>query len=173
MRHAARALGVFAFALLLALSPAHGDAKKKSERRFGFDVDQETYPQGSPEATIKSIVKALNGGRVDYLLAHMADPAFVDYWVDRYQRDFTQGKEEGKRLLAFDRLVRETMMYFENDPLLVKDLRTFAKEAKWSEEGDVAVGVVEANPDRKIDPIARKVFLKKIGERWFLENKQQ
>ena len=80
--------------------------------------------------------------------------------------DFPKGKDEGKRLLAFERLTSETYQYFENDPLIVKDLRVFAKEAKWGEEGDIAIGVVETIP-------ARKVFLKRIGERWFLENKQQ
>ena len=86
--------------------------------------------------------------------------------VETYKQDFLQGKEEGKRLLAFDRLVRETNLYFQNDPLIAKDLRIFAKEAKWAEEGDLATGTVDTIP-------ARKVFLKKIGDRWFLENKQQ
>ena len=70
------------------------------------------------------------------------------------------------QLLAFDRLLRETNQFFQNDPLIVKDLRVFAKEAKWAEEGETAIGTVETIP-------ARKVFLKKIGERWFLENRQQ
>ena len=57
---------------------------------------------------------------------------------------------------------------------LGKDLRVFAKEAKWSEDGDLATGVVEANPERKIEAIGhRKVFLKRIGERWFMKNEQQ
>jgi len=135
-------------------------------RRFGFDVDEETFSQQSPEKAMQSIAKALDRKKVDYLLAHIADPAFVDYWVNHYKVDFTQGSEEGKRLLAFERLVTETNLYYGNDPLILRDLRKFAKEAKWAEEGDKAVGTVEGIA-------GRKVYLRKIGERWFLENKQQ
>ena len=125
---------------------------------------KENQVEQKPEAP----ATALDRKRLDYLLAHMADPAYVDYWVERYKVDFPKGKEDGKRLLGFDRLVRETNQYFENDPLILKDLRVFAKEAKWSESEDMktAVGIVETIP-------ARKVFLKRIGDRWFLENKQQ
>jgi hypothetical protein len=140
--------------------------EKKAPPRYGFDVDETTFPQKSPVEAMKSIGIALDRKRVDYMLAQMADPTYVDYWVDRYKVDFTQGKEAGKRLLAFDRLARETKAYFENDPLILKDLRIFAKEAKWDEKEDAAVGSVESIP-------ARKVYLRKIGERWFLENKQQ
>lgn len=155
-----------ALVLVCTISAAQDEVKKKSPRRFGFDVDEITYPQKSPTEAMKSLVTAFDRKRVDYLLAHLADPAYVDDWVERYKQDFPMGKEEGKRLLAFDRLTRETNQYFQNDPLIVKDLRIFAKEAKWTEEGETAVGTVETIP-------ARKVYLKKIGERWFFENKQQ
>jgi hypothetical protein len=154
---------------LCAVATAVDDPKKKAPpppRRFGFDVDEETFSQQSPEKTMQSIAKALDRKKVDYLLAHIADPAFVDYWVNRYKGDFAQGGEEGKRLLAFERLVTETNQYYANDPLIVRDLRKFAKEAKWAEDGDTAVGTVEGIA-------GRKVYLRKIGERWFLENKQQ
>lgn len=153
--------------LVCVLSAAQDEAKpKKAPPRFGFDADGLTYPQQTPKEAMASIVKALDRKRIDYFLAQLADPAYVDYWVDRYKQDFTAGKEEGQRLLAFDRLVRETGQYFESDPLLHQDLRVFAKKAEWKEEDNPAVGAVESIP-------ARKVFLKKIGDRWFLENRQQ
>jgi hypothetical protein len=158
---------VTTMALLLLCASSQGqDEKKKAPPRFGFELDEVVYPQQSPAAAMKSVVTAFDRKRVDYLLAQIADPAYVDFWVDRYKVDFPKGKEEGKRLLAFDRLVRETNDYFQNDPLLVKELRIFAKEAKWADEGDVSVGTTEKIP-------ARKVFFRKIGDRWFLENKQQ
>ena len=159
-------LTILALILMSGLSTAQDEAKKKSTLRFGFDVDEVTYPQKSPAEALKSVVIAFDRKRVDYLLAQVADPAFVDYWIEQYKQDFPMGKEEGRRVLAFDRLVRETNQYFHNDPLIVKDLRVFAKEAKWAEEGETAIGTVDTIP-------ARKVFLKKIGERWFLENRQQ
>ena len=167
MNHLARD-GVMLLVLVLlgAAAAAQDEGKKKTPPRFGFDMDEMTFPQKSPAEAMKSIAAALGCKKVDYLLAHLADPSYVDYWVDRYKVEFPEGKEEGRRLLAFDRLVRETNRYFEDDPLIVKDLQIFAKEAKWAEEGGLATGTVDTIP-------ARKVFLRKIGERWFLENKQQ
>jgi len=162
-------MSVMVFAIVLAYGPtrAQDDAKKKpSEGRFGYKVDEELYPQKAPAEAMKAIVTAIDRKRVDYLLAQLADPAYVDYWIDQYKKEVALGADEGKRLIAFNRLTRETTQYFQNDPLIVKDLRVFAREAKWSDEGDTAIGVVETIP-------ARKVYLKKIGERWFLENRQQ
>jgi hypothetical protein len=149
-------------------SIAEDEPKKKAPlpRRFGFDVDEETYSQQSPEQTMRSIAKALDRKKIDYLLAHLADPAYVDYWVKRYQTEVAKGGDDAKRLLAFERLVTETNRYYSNDPLIVRDLRVFAKDAKWAEDGDAAVGTIDSIP-------TRKVYLRKIGERWFLENKQQ
>jgi hypothetical protein len=159
-------VSIFAIVILMVgLAPAQDDAKKAS-RRFGFDVDEVIYPQKMPAEAMKSIVTAIDRKRVDYLLAQLADPAWVDYWVYQYKQEFTLGKEEGRRLLAFERLTKETNLYYQNDPLIVKDLRVFAKDAKWAEEGETAIGTVETIP-------ARKVYLKKVGDRWFLENRQQ
>lgn len=166
MSRLARWAMVLGLIILSNAAPAQDEKKKKEPRRFGFDVDEVTFPQGSPAAAMKSIGVALDRKKVDYMLAHMTDPNYVDYWVDQYKKAFPEGKEEGKRLLAFDRLVRETNQYFLNDPLIVKDLRAFAKDAKWDEKDDIAVGTVESIQ-------SRKVFLKKIGERWFLKNEQQ
>ena len=167
MNHLARpVVMLLAFVALCAVSIGQDEPKKKAPRRFGYEVDEESYSQQTPEKAMKSIAAALDKKKVDYLLAHIANPEFVDLWVDAYKGDFPKGKEEGKRLLAFDRLVRETNLYYQNDPLIIKDLRIFAKEAKWAEEGETATGTVETIP-------ARKVFLRKIGDRWFLENKQQ
>ena len=157
---------LLAAALLCAVSTGQGDEKKKSPRRFGFEVDQETFPQKSPAEAMKSIGLALDRKKVDYVLAHMTDPSYVDYWVGRYKVDFPKASESGKELLAFERLVAETNLYFQNDPLIFKDLRIFAKDAKWEEKDDVAIGTVETIA-------ARKVFLRKVGERWFLKNEQQ
>lgn len=152
--------------VLVAASAAQDEVKKKSPPRFGFNVDETTFPQDTPAKAMQSIALALDRKKVDYLLAHMADPTFVDSMVERYKVDFPQAKEEGKRLLAFERLVRETTQYFENDPLIVRDLRVFAKVENWDSKDDIAIGIVEELP-------ARRVFLRKVGERWFLENKQQ
>jgi hypothetical protein len=159
-----------ALALLIGLltgATAAQDVVKpvKTPPRFGFSLDEFTYPQNSPADALKSIVKAIDRKRVDYMLAHLIDPGYVDYWIVRYKDDFPQVKEAGKALLAFDRLTRETQQYYQDDPLILKDLRAFAGKAEWMENENTAVGTVAAIP-------ARKVFMRRINNRWFLENRQ-
>ena len=156
----------FVLIALLSIGAPAQEEKKKAPRRFGFDVDETTFPQQTPTDAMKSIATAVDRKKIDYLLAHLVDPLHVDYWVDRYKEGFTQGSDDARRLLAFDRLVRERTEYLQNDPLIAKDMRTFAREAKWEEAGELAIGTTEKVP-------ARKVYLRKLGDRWFLENKQQ
>jgi hypothetical protein len=139
---------------------------EKTGVRYGFDYNATLYPQKTPAETIQSIVNAIDNKRVDYLLAQIAEPKYVDAQVAQYKEQFTKGKDEARTFLAFDRLAKETVEYFLSDPLVVKELRLFAKDGKWDVEDDVATGTAKGVP-------ARKVFLKHLGDRWFLENRQQ
>src|SRR5207253_2116312 len=116
---------------------------------------------------LASIVKAIQNKRVDYLLAHLADPEFVDKRVAE-NKAMLVGSEEAKIILAFDRLVKETAEHFQEDPLLVKELLKFARADKeaWEVDEEKASAKLKELP-------GRQVFLKKIGERWFLENRQK
>src|SRR5262245_40416034 len=99
----------FAFALglsLAALGLAH--AQTNLSKRYGFDQNPEFYPQKTPQETLSSISKAAQANRVDYLLAQLADPRFVDDTVTAYKNSMTQGDEKSRLFLAFDRLVAET-----------------------------------------------------------------
>jgi hypothetical protein len=158
----------FRYTLLLSALLAVGVIAQEPENppRYGFDYNPVLYPQKKPDDAIKSIVKAIDAKRVDYLLAQLADPKFVDAQVADYRALFPRGKEDARTFLAFDRLVTDTVQYFLSDPILVKELRKFAAEASWEVEDALATGT------RKDVP-ARKVFLRRIGDRWFLENRQQ
>jgi len=138
----------------------------KLGKRYGFDVNVPFYPQKTPQEALLSISKASDNNRVDYLLAHLADPRFVDETVARYKDSVPQGSEKAKVFLAFDRLVKETGQYFLEDPSLLKELRRFAKEGEWEINDNQAVGSLKSIQ-------GRKVFLRKLEDRWFLENKQQ
>src|SRR5207245_5080159 len=50
--------------------------------RFGITADLETYSQGTAKQTLQSIAKALDRKRIEYVLAHLTDPSFVDEKVD-------------------------------------------------------------------------------------------
>jgi hypothetical protein len=159
-------LAVLALVPLLTAVAQDEEKKGKEAVRFGFDANLTVYPQKMPKDTIGSVVKAIDNKRIDYLLAQLADPRFVDTQINEYRPLFPKAKDEAATFLAFDRLVAETVQHFQSDPILVKDLRRFARDAEWEVNDDVAVGALK-------DLAARKVFLKRIGERWFLENRQQ
>ncbi len=165
------------FALVLAAGLTAGATAQDEEKkqppmnppRYGFDYSPQLYPQGSPKDAMKSIVRAIDARRLDYMLAQLADPKFIDGQIAEYRKQIQnqkKGNEEAQTFFAFDRLVRETAEYYLNDPILVKELRRFAKHAAWEENEDLATGTVKEVP-------ARKVFLRRIGDRWFLENRQQ
>lgn len=152
--------------LLVFLCMVNVSAQEKLTRRYGFDASPAFYPQKTPDETLRSVVKAVENERFDYLLAQLADPQYVDQTIAQYKSLFLMGGDQAKTVLAFDRLVKETGRYFLEDPTLLKELRVFAKKADWQVKDDQAVGVVKTIQ-------GRKVFLKKFEDRWFLENRQQ
>ena len=131
---------------------------------YGFDFLENKYPQKSPESALASAIKTIETKKFDYLMAQLADPIYVDKKVEEYKKLFA-GKEESRTLLAFERLAKETEKYFQDDPLLVQDLKRFAKDGVWKTEAATAVCTLKALP-------GRQVFMRKVQNRWFLENKQ-
>jgi hypothetical protein len=159
-----RSLCVILCFCLAGLASAQEPAKLAN--RFGLDVNPDLYPQKTPQDTLQSIVKAYENKRMDYLLAHLADPRFVDETVADYKNSLRQGAEKSRQFLAFDRLVSETTQYFLDDPTLLKELRRFAKDAEWETNDSQSIGTLKSVQ-------GRKVFLRKHENRWFLENRQQ
>ena len=156
------ALLILAMPILLA---AQEPPALKLAKRYGYQHEQELFPQKTPQESIQSILKALDGKKVDYLLAHLADPKFVDDRIEEY-RTLQKGSDAAKTVLSFERLVRETVAHFQEDPVLVKELRQYLKDAEWEIQDATAIATLKsASP--------RRVFLRKLEDRWFLENKQQ
>lgn len=123
-------------------------------RRYGIEANVRDYPQESPKETLGSVLRAIERGRINYLLAHLADPAFVDKRVQQvYGGDFEE-------------LVRETSRKLADNPAAAKELGRFLKEGEW-EGGDTTATV------KLKDVKDRQVFFRKIGRRWFLENRQK
>src|SRR5215471_10985827 len=55
--------------------------KPKSVSRYGIDLDTKSYPQNTPKDALGSVIKAVAEKQFEYLLAQLADPAFVDQRV--------------------------------------------------------------------------------------------
>ena len=141
-------------------------AQNPLDLRYTIEVDEEAYPQKRPDDALRSVVRAIASQKYDYLMAQLVDPAYVDRKVGDYKKAFDKGKEEGKALRAFQRVVKEIEEHFLEDPALVQDLKRFTKEAEWKQEEGRAVGTIKALA-------GRQVFLRRIGERWFFENRQR
>ena len=144
---------------------AQDQVAPKLDKRYGYVFEPTLFPQKTPEEALQSLLKALDGKRIDYLLAHLADPKFVDDRVKEYTA-FQKGSDQAKAIFAFERLMRETALHFQEDPVLVKELRQYLKEADWDVKEDIASGTLKT-------PSPRRVFFRKLEERWFLENRQQ
>jgi hypothetical protein len=139
--------------LIASVSAPGVRAQDKGGRRFGVELDAENFPQKTPKECLASVVRAIDGRQIDYLLAQLADPAFVDQRVKTLGGDFRE-------------LVKETTERLAMDPTIVKELRRFAAEGMW-EEGDDSATV------KLKDVKAHTVFLKKIENRWYFENRQK
>src|SRR5207248_7624420 len=96
---AAVILGVFV--VLVGSAPA----QKKDEppaKRHGVEPDLDGYPQTTPKDALRSMIRAADAGRFDYLVAQLADPDWVDGRV--------------KVLGSFERLMQGVRDNFANNP---------------------------------------------------------
>ena len=106
--------------LVLVVGVAVGTAEPEREggRRFGIAPELETYPQGTPKEALASVLKAIDARRFDYLVAQLADPAFID---DRLERLYSG---------RFEQQVEDTRVRL--DLHTVKLLRRFLQEGTWT-----------------------------------------
>jgi ABC-type amino acid transport substrate-binding protein len=139
--------------MLLPAVVAQEDAGARPAMRYGLNAHLREFPQGSPKETLSSVIQALQKGRVDYLLAQLTDPEFVD---DRVKQAYG-----GK----FEDLESESRAKAGDNPAVIKELNRFLKEGEWQ--------VAETTASAQLKDVASsKVYLKKIGDRWFFENRQ-
>ena len=138
----------FAYLVALVILPigANGDEVVQC---YGIPADYKTYPQATPKETLASLLKAVEDKHVDYALAHLADP----HWVEE------RVKQLGGKFEDLVKECRETKL----DAAAVKQLRRFLQDGEWKAEEKIAeVGLK--------DVADRSVRFYKVGDRWFMEN---
>jgi hypothetical protein len=169
MRNSTPIVAFLLFALPLAGLARQDDEDRPKKKdlppitaRFGIDFSPILYPQASPKEAMASVIKAIDDERLDYLMAQLANPRFVDSQVAAYAGQ-AAARDKSRRFFAFEKLVRETKDYYSGDPKLVRQLRVFARAADWDVADDVATGTVKDLP-------ALKMVLRQIDGRWFLDN---
>jgi hypothetical protein len=156
--------------------------------RFDVIYNADFYKQDSPQEALKASLGAISRDRYDYLLAHLIDPAFVDARLASTQTYFERIAAEqigataaGKTLNAaeFQARVREVAMRMNikqlgeqirqkllDEPENLKDLKRFAREGQFQEAGDTATAAIKDVKDGAL-------YFKKVGGRWFLDNKKE
>jgi hypothetical protein len=145
-----RILAVVAGLLCVAAVLADSAKDAGTSARYGITPDPKSYPQSTPKEALGSILKAVENKRVDYLLAHLADPEFVDRRV----------KENGGK---FEDLVEETRRKLVDDPGPAKLFGRFLKEGDWEvEEADATVSLKDVRD--------RVIHFHKADGRWFMKN---
>ena len=138
--------------VLSGLATAQEKKAEPPAPRFGVKADLETYPQGSAKEAMKSIATALERTRVDYILAHLTDPVFVDAKVKEFNGNF-----EG--------LVRDTEEQLA-DPKHRQEFLRFLKEGTVQESGTTATVTLKDVPKQQMT-------FRQSGGRWFLENENE
>lgn len=128
-----------------------GFAQQKIPARFNIEADIDRLPQKTAKDTLRSALAAIEAKRVNYVLAHLADPTFVDQRV----------KDLGGR---FEIMVQETTKKLDADPESLRELRKFLTDGEWKEDETTASATCK-------DVRGKSVYFKKIGNRWFLENR--
>src|SRR5262249_57315735 len=102
---------------VLALA-AHDGAETVLPKRYGLELDSKTYPQSTPKEALASLLKAVDARRVDYVLAQLANPD----WVDR------RVKESGG---GFPALVEESTARLVGNHVAVKKPKRSLSPGAW------------------------------------------
>jgi hypothetical protein len=135
-------VGVMLAAILFA------QEKTANDTRYGIALDNKTYPQNTAKETLASLLKAVEGKRVDYVVAQLADPSFVDERVRRlYGGRFAEQVDDTRTRL---------------DPLTIKQLQFILKDGVWQEENARAVA--------RLKDDNRCLYFKQNNGRWFMEH---
>ena len=185
---------------LAALADDAPGLPKEPEPRYGVTAKVSTYPQTSAKRALESTIEACEKDDYKYLVAHLLDPAFVDARAaDRGKqfepaveveltklRDFQYANPD--RVDAFDRLPRDRNQFLavviakskergfqqltrdvevklREEPQTIKDLKLILRGGAFT---DAAGGAVATHPQVK----EKSLYFRKIGDRWFLENRQ-
>lgn len=124
----------------------------KESGRYGIPIDEAAFPQNSPENLRKSLLKALESDKIDYMLAHLAHPAFIEKNV----REVHEGD--------FSKQVSETKEKLKNG--LKTPLETLLKKGKL--ESSEKAGTIK-------DPTLKDfvIHMKLENNKWYMENNKK
>jgi hypothetical protein len=139
---------------LLAVSSGRAQQAKPPPVRYSIQADLDNYPQAEAKAALASALKAIDKKKIDYLLAQLSDPQ----WVDNRVQKVHGGK--------FEELVKETTMKLAKDPTDIEELRRFLREGTWDvNDSEARVTLKDVPKDQ--------VILRRIEGRWYLDSQKE
>ena len=115
-------------------------------QRYGYQVDLKRYPQGNPQETIRSIVKATAAGEIEYMVAHLISPKETD-------------RRFGGDLAKFQRLTAKATP--EKSAEMARALGWHLKDGIWT--------IWRGNAWSHVDGTLG-LSLENVGNRWFMHN---
>jgi hypothetical protein len=142
----------YSLAVVLLLGSALVAADKPTTTRYGVPLDLKVYPQATAKDALASILKAAEAKRIDYLVAQLADPAYIDEQVEK--------RFGGK----FERQVEDTTLRMNASTLQL--FQRFVKDGEWT-------GEKQEECVRLKDVQDRCVYFRRVGDRWYLENRNK
>lgn len=186
-------------AVVLGAWPAAAqDQAPPIQPRYGVLAAPEAYPQRTPREALLSAARAVERGKVDYLVAHLIDPKFVDARVAARARLIEDDVE--KQLRAdrdAQRLSPPRSGAIPVDPAgfaafvqerarerafreVVRDVRDTLTEnpdhvrefRRFARDG-VIVDAGDTSSGSLRGATDRQVFFRKDGARWFVEDRQK
>jgi hypothetical protein len=195
------ALALVAGSVALAQEPKNPDLPKEIPARYGVPPKVRNYPQDSPKKALLSALEAIDRGDANYIVAHLMDPGFVDLRVNDRAKQFEADAEielsrlrdfqlrnpekfapsdrlptdrpkfnaliiEKSRERGFQQLVRDVQQKLLDDPLAIKEMQKLLRDGMVA---DTETGAKITHPDVK----DKALYLRKIDDRWFLENRYE
>jgi hypothetical protein len=173
--------------VLLAVTAAAFGQEPDVPPRFDVIYNPDLYKQDTPQAALKSALEAISRDRYDYVLAHIIDPAYVDARLADTQAYYERVAVEQIGSTAAGQVLRDaalqartrelaTRMNFRNladqmrrkiadEPDSLQDLKRMAREGLFQTAGDDTIATLKDVKDRAL-------YFKKVGSRWFLENRK-
>jgi hypothetical protein len=173
---------------------------KDPDPRFGVASRVKAYPQPTARRALESVIEACEKEDYAYLAAHLLDPGFVGRRVADRARQY-EGKVEADLIKlrdyqyanpdlfpnervpldkvqfaalvqakaaeqGFRQLVRDVQQKLRDDPEALRDMKKVLRDGTFVDDGGSVKAVHPTVKDKTL-------FLKKIGDRWFIENRQE
>lgn len=186
-------------AVVLAAGPVVAQEPTPSiPPRYGIITAPEAYPQRTPREALLSAARAVERGKVDYLVAHLIDPKFVDTRVLARARLIEEDVEKELRIERDAQRLNppRTGALPVDPPAFAAAVQQTARERAFRQVvGDIRATLAE-NPDHMkefrrfardgviVDAgdtssgslpgvTDRQVYFRKEGNRWFVEDRQK